>query len=714
VTESDQHAQPPNIEQTLAQALTGQKQFGVVVLDNNLTITYARVEPECFHGLTVAAGQQYEDLVAVDEVEAAPERLRRVMSSSVPLVLQARRLRGPEELLVDLSVFQHDDGGGDPALMLVFVDVTEAVLARRSLDLLVGGMSEIGTSLDVGKTARQLVHALLELGDVVTVNLAHEVLSGQEPPQRDRGGIVGLRRAAVANKSGRPLPMAFLRPGDDLPQLPDKPSIRRHQRGQAVWLPSLAAITDALDNDPDLVGALVPDPQVHALIHSPLLARNLILGSVEVWRTAGSPPFNEDDVRLLATITGRAALSVDNARRYTREQTSVETLQRSMLPAPFTEFQSVQAAGVYLPTTTDGQGAGGDWYDVIPLPSLRVALAVGDVVGHGLRATATMGRMRSAVQVLAQLELPPDELLAHLDDFVVKLVADDVPAHEDALASTCLYAVYDPVGRRLSFASAGHPPPVLVRPDGAVRYVGLNPGPTLGIGGMPFESTVIDVPSDSVLVLYSDGLLERNGQDIGQGMDDLLVRLRDVTPIDTSPSGLQGVATDLVADVRRADLSDDIAVLVSRLHALPDTDMAAWPIPEDPDAVAQARSQATEQLAAWEVPGGAGFVIELVVSELVTNAIRYAGAPVLLRLIRTDTSLICEVTDPSNTQPRLRRARVTDEGGRGLFLVAQLCDRWGVRYDGPAGKTIWAEKSLTNGEELPTADLPSADDAQAI
>jgi serine phosphatase RsbU (regulator of sigma subunit)/anti-sigma regulatory factor (Ser/Thr protein kinase) len=699
VAEDEQRTGPSTIEQTLAQAVTDQKQFGVVVLDDSLRVAQCSVEPERFRGLTLAVGQNFADVMPDRDADASPERLRRVVEHGESLVLHALPLLGPRELIVDLSVFRHGDVHGGPGLVLVFVDVTEAVRTRRSLDLLVGATSEIGTSLDVSRTARQLARALLRLGDIVTVNLAQEVFSGQEPPQRDRGGNVGLRRAAIATRESNPLPQGFLRPGDDLPTLPNKPSIRRHQRGEALWLPSLSDITEALDNQPHLVDALVPDPAVHALIHSPLLARDLILGSVEVWRTQGSGAFTEEDLRLLTSITSRAALSVDNARRYTRERNSTEALQRSMLPAPFTDLPTVQAAGVYLPTTAEGQGAGGDWYDVIPLPSLRVALAVGDVVGHGLHATATLGRMRSAVQVLAQLELPPDELLAHLDDFVVKLVADDEPAHEDALSSTCLYAVYDPVGRRLSVASAGHPPPALVLPDGRVHYVKLNPGPTLGIGGLPFESTVIDVPADSVLVLYSDGLVERR-RDIGRGMQELLSGLQSLAPIRATPAGLQEAAACLVADVDRADLADDVTVLVSRLQVVPEADVAAWPVPEDPAAVADVRRHTAAQLEARGVPESAGFVIELVVSELVTNAIRYAGAPVVLRLIRTDTSLICEVSDPSNTQPRLRRARLTDEGGRGLFLVAQMCDRWGARYDGPTGKTIWAEKSLAEDDLL--------------
>ena len=332
---------------------------------------------------------------------------------------------------------------------------------------------------------------------------------------------------------------------------------------------------------------------------------------------------------------------------------------------------------------------------------MRVALVVGDVVGHGLHAAATMGRMRAAVQVLAQLELPPDEVLTHLDDFVTELVGAADPAHADALSGSCLYAVYDPVGRTCAMASAGHPPPALVRPDGQVRFVDLSPGPTLGVGGLPFEVRTLELPAGSVLAFYTDGLVEhgRGGMDIGTGMDRLAARLRERLPIGPTERDLHAVAAHLVGGVSRQNLSDDITVLLARTRSVDPDDVAVWTVPDDAAAVADVRRGATERLAAWEIPDQLAFSTELIVSELVTNAIRYAGGPIAVRLIRTGATLICEVSDSSNTQPRFRRAGTTDEGGRGLFLVAQLSQRWGSRFEGPAGKTIWAELAEVEGEQ---------------
>lgn len=694
------------IEQSLVEAVTAQEEIGVIVLDDDLCVTQASVAPDRFHGLSVSPGQHIGDLVPARDRAAVTERLRRTLAVRTPLVWQGQRLHPDGRLIADLSVLPLQDVNGRPGLVLVFLDVTAAVRTRRHLDMLVDASASIVGSLDVTSTAQQLADALLGLGDIVTVNLSVEVFTGQEPPQRRRTGpFSGLRRAALATRRAAELPEGFLRPGYDLPVVIANDVMNRHRvAAGSVWLPTREVITAAFRNDPDVLRRMLPGYDVHAVIHVPLMARDLFLGGVEVWRTGRSAPFGEDELRLLTGIVSRAALAIDNARRYTRERTTTEALQRSMLPAPSVDAPAVQAAGLYLPTTAGERGAGGDWYDVIGLPSMRVALVVGDVVGHGLHAAATMGRMRAAVQVLAQLELPPDEVLGHLDDFVTKLVGTGEPGEAvpaDALSGSCLYAVYDPVGRTCALASAGHPPPALIRPDGSVGYVELSPGPTLGVGGLPFEVTRLELAPGSILVLYTDGLVGHDHGDIGIGMDTLLRRLREQVPIAPSEEALHETAGHLVRGVSRQDLGDDITVLLARTRAVAGGDTAVWTVAGDAAAVARIRRASTEQLATWGVPEQLAFATELVVSELVTNAIRYAGGPIALRLIRSGTSLICEVSDSSNTQPRFRRARATDEGGRGLFLVAQLSNRWGSRFEGSAGKTIWAELSPTN------LDVPS-------
>jgi anti-sigma regulatory factor (Ser/Thr protein kinase) len=291
------------------------------------------------------------------------------------------------------------------------------------------------------------------------------------------------------------------------------------------------------------------------------------------------------------------------------------------------------------------------------------------------------------VRTLAELELDPAELLTRADDLVQQLAGETDPEHRDVVGATCLYALYDPVTGRCTLASAGHPPPVVVGPGGAAHRIELSPGPPLGVGGMPFENTELGLEPGSVLVLYTDGLIAHHGPDLEAGMrwlTDELARL-------CRPGrALEEIGRALLADTDPA-LRDDIALLLARTRTLPAESVAVWEFPADPACVTEARTAATRQLAAWRLDELA-FTTELVVSELITNAVRYAGSPIGLRLIR-DHLLVCEVSDPRNTQPRLRRARISDEGGRGLFLVAQLTSRWGSRY-GQSGKTIWAEQPI--------------------
>jgi serine phosphatase RsbU (regulator of sigma subunit)/anti-sigma regulatory factor (Ser/Thr protein kinase) len=386
--------------------------------------------------------------------------------------------------------------------------------------------------------------------------------------------------------------------------------------------------------------------------------------------------FAEEDFTLAKELASRAALSVDNARRYTHERVTALALQASLLPQG-TAPQSAADVACRYQATDSRAGVGGDWFDIIPLSGARVALVVGDVVGHGIQASATMGRLRTAVQTLADVDLPPDELLAHLDDLVVRL--------GDETAATCLYAVYDPVSRTLSAASAGHPPPVCVRPDGGARVVDISVGPMLGVGGLPFESVELELPEGSLLALYSDGLVEATDHDPDLGIAELC------TVLERSHSSLEERCDQVLEAMLPEHPTDDVALVLARTRALHADRIRTWNLVRDFAVVADARRYAVAQLEAWGL-SEAGFVTELVVSELVTNAIRYATGPVELRLLR-DRALICEVADGSSVSPRLRRAQTFDEGGRGLFLVAQLSQRWGTRYT-PRGKVIWSEQPL--------------------
>lgn len=428
---------------------------------------------------------------------------------------------------------------------------------------------------------------------------------------------------------------------------------------------------------------LVPDAVLAPALDAPL-------GAQEPVRSEDLRPAEELAAGAAAGPAAGEAAGAEDTHRHAREHTSTMTLQRSLLPHHLPDQAALEIASRYLPADTEA-GLGGDWFDVIPLSGARVALVVGDVVGHGMRAAATMGRLRTAVRTLADVDLPPDELLTHLDDLILHLSADDgdMGAAEEAaggIGTTCLYVVYDPVNRVCTVARAGHPPPAVVSPDGSVYLLDVPAGPPLGLGGMPFETVEVELAEGSMLALYTDGLLQVRDHDIDEALDTMFTAL--VRPASTLETVCDRVLTALLT--HRPE--DDVALLIARTKALHADQVVVWDLPSDPSVVSDARRKTTEQLTAWGLEE-ASFVTELVVSELVTNAIRYGEPPVQLRLIHEGNTLICEVSDASNTAPHMRRARIFDEGGRGLMLVAQLAQRWGTRH-APIGKTIWAEQSL--------------------
>ncbi len=525
------------------------------------------------------------------------------------------------------------------------------------------------------------------LADFASVDLLESVLQGEEPESVPVEGGVQLRRAA--HHSGTPgVPEAAIGLGSADVYPSSSPPALALLTGEPVLTRTGDASLDSWFARHGARSAKLQEAEDHdlSLMAVPLVARGTTLGVAVLVRilTPEHPDaFDQDDMSLAEELSSRAAVCVDNARRYTKERTTALALQRSLLPKTVAGQAAVEFASRYLPALSQA-GVGGDWFDVIPLSGTRVALVVGDVVGHGIHASVTMGRLRTAVWALADVDLPPDELLTHLDDLVEHLAAGDGTG-DGEIGATCLYAVYDPVDGSCSIASAGHVPPVVVLPDGRVEVVEVVAGPMLGVGGLPFEARELVLPEGSVLALYTDGLVEARDRDVDTGTAALCAALRG------SVASLESACDAALKALLPETPADDVALLLARTRALDAEQVAVWNLSDDPALVANARKLATDQLTRWGLEEAA-FVTELVVSELVTNAIRYGGAPIQLRLIR-DRTLICEVSDASSTSPHLRRARSFDEGGRGLLLVAQLTDRWGSRPSG-AGKTIWAEQAL--------------------
>ncbi|MCX5195472.1 SpoIIE family protein phosphatase [Streptomyces sp. NBC_00249] len=571
---------------------------------------------------------------------------------------------------------------------------TRADTARRRLKLLYDAGGDVGTTLDVVRTAEELAAvAVPRFADYATVDLADAVLDGDEP-----GPGADMRRTAVSGI--RPDHPLYPR-GRLIDFLPSTPQARGYGTGRAELVPDLADAPGWHAQDPPRARAIV-DYGIHSLIAAPLKARGVVLGVVNFWRSEKPEPFDEDELSLAEELVARAAVSMDNARRYTREHALAVTLQRSLLPRALPEQSAVDVAHFYLPAQS---GVGGDWFDVIPLPGSRVALVVGDVVGHGLHAAATMGRLRTAVHNFSSLDLPPDEILARLDALVQRIDHDHDGDGADAdnagvLGATCLYAIYDPVSQHCTMARAGHLPPLVVAPDGTTEIVELPTGPPLGLGGMPFETAEIYLAEGSQLVLYTDGLVEERTRDIGVGLELLRTALsRPGTDPDESCSAV----LEVLLPTRP---TDDVALLIARTRTLGPDRVAQWEVPFQPDAVGVIRNAATKKLDEWKLTE-LSFATELILSELITNSLRHGSAPVRVRLLH-DHTLTCEVWDGSSIAPHLRYAATTDEGGRGLFLVAQLSEHWGTRYT-PYGKVIWAEQTLPGapGTKAP-ADPPLA------
>ncbi|MFI7359803.1 SpoIIE family protein phosphatase [Streptomyces avidinii] len=584
-----------------------------------------------------------------------------------------------------------------------------AEVARGRLQLLYDAGVRIGTTLDVVRTAEELSEvAVPRFADFVTVELLEPVLNGEEPSMA--GGVyTEMRRAAITGvRADSPLQPV----GDTIRfVVPTAPMAAALDAGHAVLAADLNAAMGWRAQDSQGTRVAL-DYGLHSLISVPLQARGVVLGMANFWRADTPEAFDEEDRSFAAELGARAAVSIDNARRFTREHAMAVTLQRSLLPRVLPAQNAVDVAFRYLPAKA---GVGGDWFDVIPLPGGRVALVVGDVVGHGVHAAATMGRLRTAVHNFSTLDLPPDELLGHLDELINRIdqnetgiavvgpggeaadaeAADGVAESAGVTGATCLYAVYDPVSGRCLMASAGHPGPALIRPGGDVEFPELPAGLPLGVGGMPFEAAEFLLPEGSRLALFTDGLVEDRYRDFDAGL-----HLLGETLARPGRSPDQACA-DVLAAMLFPVPSDDIALLVADTRRLEADRIAEWEVPGEPAAVSRVRNAGAAQLAAWGLEE-ISFTTELILSELITNAIRYGSAPVRVRLLR-DRSLICEVSDGSSTSPHLRYAATTDEGGRGLFLVAQYADRWGTRYT-ERGKVIWAELPLTAGPEPQAAD----------
>ncbi|WP_181801478.1 SpoIIE family protein phosphatase [Streptomyces shenzhenensis] len=606
-------------------------------------------------------GQRISDLLPLGAVLSPPgstknleEIMARVLETGEPVfdvMYGSPTPADPEHQWIwSCSYFRLQDSEGKPlGICESAFEITERYEEGVRLALL-GGASRIGATLDVVGTAEDLARAAVpELADRAEIHVAEYVLTGM--PSGSPGNEGGALRSVAERSCTRP----------PAPQ---------------PWL--------------GFFGRSRADGAPHRIV-LPLEAGGAVLGTASFTRTPPRHGFTGKDHALVRELVSRTAVALDNARRYAHEHGVALALQRSLLPKSLPEATAAEVAHRYVPAAGP-LGVGGDWYDVIPLSGARVGLVVGDVVGHGLDAAATMGRLRTTVRALAALDLTPDELLTRLDDLVAQahigIHRPSAPSFEDpGLGTTCLYGVYDPVTGTLSVASAGHPSPVVAVAGQPATHLDLPVGPPLGIGGLPFESSDIHLPEGSRIALYTDGLVQTRAHDADLGLEAL------TRAMDRGGTSLAETCDSIITARPEGSAEDDAAILLVRVHALDADSMVGQQVPSDPSTVAAARTRVSRQLEKWGLQDMT-FTAELVVSELVTNAIRYGEEPISFRLLRDrDRTLICEVSDGGHTSPYLRRATTEDEGGRGLFLVAQFTDRWGTRFS-RQGKTIWTEFRL--------------------
>ncbi|MER6624637.1 SpoIIE family protein phosphatase [Streptomyces sp. NPDC000931] len=434
---------------------------------------------------------------------------------------------------------------------------------------------------------------------------------------------------------------------------------------------------------PELLGeegaSAVPEGQ--RAILAPLRGRRRVIGAALFLRRPERIPFEADDLLVAAQLATHSALGIDKAVLYGREAYIADELQRTMLPENLPRCTGVRLASRYLPAAETAR-VGGDWYDAIPLPGSRVALVVGDVMGHSMTSAAIMGQLRTTAQTLAGLDLPPQEVLHHLDEQAQRLGVDRM--------ATCLYAVYDPVSHRITIANAGHPPPVLLELGGRAEVLRVPAGAPIGVGGVDFEAVELDAPAGATLLLYTDGLVESRLRDVWTGIEQLREKLAATAQLTgpDHPPPLEALCDEVLDMLGPGDRDDDIALLAARFDGIAPSDVAYWFLEPEDAAPGRARRLARRALSRWGMEELSDSV-ELLVSEVVTNAVRYATRPVTLRLLRTDV-LRCEVGDDVPQLPRLRQARATDEGGRGLYLVNRLARRWGATRLS-TGKVVWFE-----------------------
>lgn len=559
----------------LSERLVSQAPIGIALLDTGLRYLLVNPALERINGVPAAdhIGRQPHDVLPFLDVETIESALRQVLLTGTPVIDQytvGRTLADPDnDHAWSVSYYRLEAPSGRViGVANSVVDVSErhkaaieADRARRRLAVIADASARVGTTLEVEKTAQELADvAVPELADVAAVDVLDAVLAFRRTPASHEGTEL-FRALAVAAAYPTEVTAAADKVGDLAAYSADRLITRCVHTGQPIVVAHTGE-RDLRHIARDAEGAAAfARAGVHSYLAVPLIARNEVLGAFDLIRTRNPLPFDEDDVILAVELANRAAVAIDNARWHQSVRNAAETLQRSLLPGCPPQLTGLEVASLYQPAQASSE-VGGDWYDVIPLDGDKSALVVGDVMGNGIDAAATMGRLRTATCAFADLDLAPDEVLRHLDKITRGL---------EHYIATCIYAVYDPHDHRCIIANAGHLPPVLAAAGQHPLLLDLPTGVPLGVGGIPFHTTAFDLNPGDRLVLYTDGLIETRHHPIDERLNALLHTL------DGPRWPLDETCPWLLHSLRHPDDHDDVAILIAQATPLPPERHAAPP-----------------------------------------------------------------------------------------------------------------------------------------
>ncbi|MFD8225807.1 SpoIIE family protein phosphatase [Streptomyces massasporeus] len=546
----------------LSHSLVNQTPLGIAVFDNDLRWVGVNPALERINGMPEEAvlGRRVGEVLPGLDVEAIEARMRHVLETGAPLLDQqtvGRTAADAQDRAYSESYHRIEDIDGRVlGIAMAVLDVTErqqaaaeVAQARQHLSVIADAGMKIGTTLDLQQTARELAGVVVpHLADLAAVDVLESVVARGTITPVTGGSPAEFRALAVA--AG--YPTDAIHAADPVGELATYGSSRIITQVVRSARPVLVERVDAkmlrrLARDSRAAMAL-HEAGAHSYLALPLVARGKVLGTLSLYRTVNERPFDDRDQVLASELAARAAICIDNARLYGRERGTALTLQRSLLPSTPAQREGLDIAARYRPALSE---VGGDWYDVLPLGPGRTGLVVGDVMGKGVQAAAIMGQLSTATRALARLDLPPAELLRHLDDIAGSL--------GDAIA-TCVYAVCDLRRGTCELSSAGHLPPVLAGADGRAELVDVPGGVPLGVGGVEFGTVEVELAPGSLLALYTDGLVENRGEPIDTGLDTLTRLLRNAGP------SLQR-ASDSLLSALSPEPDDDVALLLVRTRA---------------------------------------------------------------------------------------------------------------------------------------------------